>query len=202
MLIRKFKKGVNYTRVVMYRETMVDYKEKFWSFSGAFIGLGLISYFQRWSVPHSENLFLIGSFGASSVLVYGAIHSPLSQPRNLIGGHVVSAVVGVTVSRFFPPESWIAGPLAVATSIIAMQFIRALHPPGGATALIAVLGSEKIKALGYWYVLSPVLSGALLLLAVALIFNNITPRRKYPTHSRLTSPVVRTWRKILQHKDH
>ena len=115
---------------------------------------------------------------------------------------MVSAVVGVTVSRFFPPESWIAGPLAVATSIIAMQFIRALHPPGGATALIAVLGSEKIKALGYWYVLSPVLSGALLLLAVALIFNNITPRRKYPTHSRLTSPVVRTWRKILQHKDH
>ena len=67
----------------------MDYKEHFWSFVGAFFGIGLIAFFQSQQLTKNENLFLIGSFGASSVLIYGAIQSPLSQPRNLIGGHVI-----------------------------------------------------------------------------------------------------------------
>jgi CBS-domain-containing membrane protein len=85
-----------------------------------------------------------------------------------------------------PDIIWLTAPLAVAGSIVAMQYTKTLHPPGGATALIAITGSEKIKALGYWYVLSPVLSGATILLIVALIFNNMTPDRKYPTSRRFT----------------
>jgi CBS-domain-containing membrane protein len=65
-----------------------------------------------------------------------------------------------------------------------MQMTKTLHPPGGATALIAVTGSNEIKNMGYWYVLSPVLSGVLILLAVALVFNNITSDRQYPTHKK------------------
>src|SRR5690606_29183859 len=127
-----------------------------------------------------ENTFLVGSFGASSVLIYGAIESPLSQPRNLIGGHLISALIGVTVYKFFPNAIWLTAPLAVSLSIVFMQCTKTLHPPGGATALIAVIGTEKIKSLGYLYVLSPVLSGTLILLMVALIFNNMTPNREYP----------------------
>jgi len=123
---------------------------------------------------------LIGSFGASSVLIYGAINSPLAQPRNLIGGHIVSAIIGVTVHKLIPNEIWLSSALAVALSIVFMQITKTLHPPGGATALIANIGSEKIKALGYIYVLSPVLTGVLILFLVALIFNNITPNRRYP----------------------
>lgn len=188
--MKKFRRSVHRQfrlyRYVMYRETLVDYKEHFWSFLGAFIGIGLIAYLQSLHLPALENIFLIGSFGASAVLVYGAIQSPLAQPRNLIGGHVVSALVGVTVAKILPDIIWLTAPLAVATSIVAMQVTRSLHPPGGATALIAVSGGTKIVELGYLYVLTPVFSGALILLGVALIFNNITRKRHYPVkYSRL-----------------
>ena len=140
---------------------MVDYKELFWSFIGASFGIGIIAFIQSSTLPETDTIFLIGSFGASSVLVFGAIQSPMAQPRNLIGGHIISAFIGVTIFMLFPEIIWVTAPLAVATSIVIMQLTKTLHPPGGATALIAVVGSEKIKSLGYFYVISPVTTGAL-----------------------------------------
>lgn len=177
---KRIRRQLRVYRYVFYKETLVDPREHFWSFVGAFVGIFLIAYNQSLSLPVSENVFLIGSFGASSVLVYGAIQSPLAQPRNLVVGHVVSALVGVTVAKLLPDVIWLTAATAVALSIVAMQFTKSLHPPGGATALIAVSGETKIASLGYMYVLSPVLSGALILLIVALIFNNITKKRHYP----------------------
>ncbi len=98
-------------RYVIYRETLIDPWEHFWSFIGAFVGIFIIAYIQSLQLPSMENIFLIGSFGASSVLVYGAIQSPLAQPRNLIGGHVVSAIAGVTVAQLFPDIIWLTAPL-------------------------------------------------------------------------------------------
>jgi CBS-domain-containing membrane protein len=168
-------------KVIVYQETLFDYKEHFWTFLGAFVGIGLIGLLNRYRLPADAPL-LIGSFGASSVLIYGVINSPLAQPRNLVGGHVLSAFIGVTMYRLIPQELWLAGALAVSLSIVGMQITKTLHPPGGATALIAVIGSPQLKALGYWYVLTPVLSGVLLLLLVALLFNNITASRHYPSN--------------------
>lgn len=148
------------------------------------MGIGVIAFIQSSNIGHMDNVFLIGSFGASSVLVYGAIQSPLAQPRNLIGGHVISALVGVIIAITLPDIIWITAPLAVSSSIILMQMTKTLHPPGGATALIAVIGSEKLKALGFLYVLSPVLTGCLILFIVALIFNNLTKNRSYPSNSK------------------
>ena len=165
---------------MIFRETLVDPREHFWSFVGAFVGIFIIALIQSLHLPALENIFLIGSFGASSVLVYGAIQSPLAQPRNLIGGHVVSALAGVTVAQILPDIIWLTAPFAVALSIVCMQHTRTLHPPGGATALIAVSSGTKISSMGYWYVLSPVLSGCLILFVVALLFNNITKNRHYP----------------------
>lgn len=182
---KAIKKSLRVSRIVIYRETMVDVKEHFWSFIGSFIGIGLIALFQSHIIESNDAIFLIGSFGASSVLVYGAIQSPLAQPRNLVGGHLISALVGVTVYKLIPDPVWISAPLAVSLSIILMQITKTLHPPGGATALLAVIGSEKIKALGFLYVLSPVLTGVTILLFVALIFNNVTSHRKYPAGGRL-----------------
>lgn len=186
------KRTFRVSKYVIYRETLIDYKEHFWSFLGAFFGIGLIAFIQSNYLLQQENVFLIGSFGASSVLIYGAIQSPLAQPRNLIGGHVLSALVGVTVNQFFPSILWFGAPLAVAFSIILMQCTKTLHPPGGATALIAVSSPGKIAGLGYWYVLSPVLSGCIILLLVALIFNNLTKNRSYPTHN--------TFKRLLKKK--
>ena len=135
MPIKKIKRGYRKTRYVLYRETLVDFREHFWAFIGSFAGIGIIAYLQSKQLPHSDVVFLIGSFGASSVLVYGVIQSPLAQPRNLIGGHVISAIAGVTVQQFAPDILWITAPLAVSTSIVLMQMTKTLHPPGGATAL-------------------------------------------------------------------
>jgi CBS domain-containing membrane protein len=186
-MVRKgIKRGLRISRYVVYKETLIDYHEHLWSFVGAFVGIGLIVYLQSHLLTRNENFFLIGSFGASSVLVFGAIQSPLAQPRNLIGGHLVSAIVGVTAYKVLPDIIWIAAPLAVSVSIVLMQVTKTLHPPGGATALIAVIGTENIKELGYLYVLSPVLTGSIILLGVALLFNNMTANRMYPTNRKFT----------------
>ncbi|WP_417444225.1 HPP family protein [Joostella sp.] len=196
---KQIKRSARITRYVVYKETLIDIREHFWSFVGAFIGIGLMAFFHSESLTDYENLFLIGSFGASSVLVYGSIQSPFAQPRNLIGGHVISALIGVTVFQIMPDIIWITAPLAVALSIVLMQITKTLHPPGGATALIAVIGSEKVKSLGYMYVVSPVLTGCLILLLVALIFNNITSSRQYPTDRRYTR-IFRLKKKIINKK--
>jgi CBS domain-containing membrane protein len=183
MPVQKIKRGYRKTRYILYKETLIDYKEQFWSFLGSFVGIGILAYIQSIHFSGNDAVYLIGSFGASSVLVYGIIQSPFSQPRNLVGGHLVSAFIGVTVHKLAPDIIWIAAPLAVSLAIILMQITKTLHPPGGATALIAIIGSDKIKDLGYMYVISPVLVGVIILLLTALVFNNMTPSRTYPSHN-------------------
>lgn len=180
MPIRHIKRNYRKVKFVFYKETLIDKKEHFFTFLGAFFGIGIIGFINSKYFVLNDNLFLIGSFGASSVLIYGAINSPLAQPRNLIGGHLVCAFVGVTIHKLIPNEIWLSSALSVSLSIVMMQITKTLHPPGGATALIANIGSEKVKNLGYMYVLSPVFTGVLILFIVALIFNNITPNRTYP----------------------
>ena len=158
-------------------------RSQFWSFAGAFLGIGIIALFQAQFFTKIENVFLIGSFGASSVLIFGAIQSPLAQPRNFFGGQLIAAFLGVTIAKFVPDIIWLTAPLAVAGSILAMQLTKTLHPPGGATALIAIIGTEKIKALGYWYVLFPVLSGTTILFLTALLINRLATDREYPVKS-------------------
>jgi CBS domain-containing membrane protein len=176
---KKIKRTMRMARYVVYKETLIDYHEHIWTFIGSFVGIALIGFLNRELLSVSDNLFLVGSFGATSVLIYGVINSPLAQPRNLIGGHILSAIIGVTVAMLIK-EVWLAAAVAVSLSIVVMQVTKTLHPPGGATALIAIIGSEKIKAMGYFYVVSPILTGVTILLVVALIFNNITPNRSYP----------------------
>ncbi|TLP76969.1 HPP family protein [Maribacter sp. ACAM166] len=190
-LSKKINRKARISKYIIYKETLVDFREQFWSFLGAFIGILLIALLQSYYLPQLENVLLIGSFGASSVLIYGAVESPLAQPRNFIGGQLISAFIGVTIYKLVPDLIWVAAPLAVATSIVVMQMTKTLHPPGGATALIAVIGTEKIKSLGYFYVVSPVLLSTIILFITALIFNNISKHRKYPTNSRLTTVVKR-----------
>ncbi|MGZ4033672.1 MAG: HPP family protein [Bacteroidia bacterium] len=176
----KIKRNLRIARYVVYRETIVDKTDIFWTFLGGFFGIGIIGFISSKYFTLNDNLFLIGSFGASAVLVYGATNSPLAQPRNLVGGHLVSALVGVTIHKLIPGEIWLSSALAVSTAIVMMQITKTVHPPGGATALIANIGSEKIKALGFMYVFSPVFTGVMILLIVALIFNNIPKDRYYP----------------------
>ncbi|WP_300674731.1 HPP family protein [Desulfoluna sp.] len=159
---------------------MVSLSEIVWSWIGAFIGISVVAFLNYNVLDKTDFVMVIGSFGASAVLIYGAIRSPLAQPRNFIGGHVISAVIGVTCYKLFGAHMWIACALAVATSIAAMHATKTLHPPGGATSLIAVIGSTQIHNLGYLYVLIPTGLGAMAMLLVALAVNNIPAGRRYP----------------------
>lgn len=154
--------------------------EVLWSWIGALVGMGVLAWMNGWLFSGTDLTLMIGSFGASAVLVYGAVRSPLAQPRNLVGGHVVSALVGVTAWLVLHHAPELAAAVAVATAIAVMHLTRTLHPPGGATALIAVIGSDQIHNLGYWYVLVPATLGPLVLLLVGLVVNNIPESRRYP----------------------
>ncbi len=154
--------------------------EILWSWLGAFLGISLVGYLHYTVLGDGDLMLIVGSFGASAVLIYGAIKSPLAQPRNLIGGHLISACIGVTSYQLLSPHIWLAAAVAVATAIAAMHATKTLHPPGGATALIAVIGGPKIHGLGYFYALMPVGVGALIMLVVALVATNIPKNRQYP----------------------
>lgn len=158
----------------------VSLREILWSWLGAFLGIGAVSYIHFNLFDGIDSVMLIGSFGASAVLIYGAVKSPLAQPRNLLGGHVLSAIIGVTFYKLFPDQLWLASSLSVATAIAVMHATKTLHPPGGATALIAVIGSAKIHTLGYLYALMPVGTGAVIMLIIALLVNNLSSKRSYP----------------------
>lgn len=144
----------------------------FWSFISATLGILAICEITT-LVGHP---LLIGSFGASAVLLFGATDSPLAQPRNLVGGHLVSAAVAVLVVALFGSTP-LTMAIGVGLAIFVMNLTHTTHPPGGATALIGVQG-----AVGPEFILLPVLAGAVILLVVAIITNNVVYHRTYPKH--------------------
>jgi CBS-domain-containing membrane protein len=158
----------------------VGLMEILWSWIGSFLGLSAVSLIHYKILDETGLMMIIGSFGASAVLIYGAIRSPLAQPRNLLGGHILSAIVGVTAFQWLGGQPWLAAAVAVSTAIAVMHLSKTLHPPGGATALIAVIGGESVHNLGYLYVAMPAALGAMVMLVVALMVNNIPKNRRYP----------------------
>ena len=158
----------------------IDKSNMFLAWIGSFLGIIAISYFHMDILDDKDLTLVVGSFGASAVLIYGVPNSPLSQPRNLIGGHLLSAIVGVISYKLFSSNLFLATAIAVSTSILIMQLTLTLHPPEGATSLIAVIGGEQIHELEFFYILIPVFSGALILFLIAFIVNNIPKNRAYP----------------------
>ena len=101
---------------------MVSFSEIIWSWIGAFLGISLVAFVNYNIFKGTDLVMIIGSFGATAVLIYGAIRSPLAQPRNLIGGHVISAVIGVTTYNLLNSHMWLAASMAVATAIALFGF--------------------------------------------------------------------------------
>ena len=137
---------------------------------GTFGGIGAVS-FITYVLGYP---LLIASFGASAVLLYAATSSPLAQPKNLICGHFIAAIVGATCYLTMG-ETWYSIAVAVTMAILLMMLTDTLHPPGGATAIVTVLSHGN-----YLFVFFPVLVGAVILLFFALLANKISPYRKYP----------------------
>jgi len=143
---------------------------------GIFLGLGITTLASTMAVGTiADAPLLIAPMGASAILLFAAPASPFAQPWAVIGGHMVAALVGVTVAHLVGTPM-LAAPLAVALSFGVMTVFRCVHPPSGAIALIAVLGGPKITQMGYSFALVPVLLNSVLLIASALIYNNLTGR--------------------------
>ena len=176
--------------------------EKWISGVGAAMGILAVWWITRWSlgdVATPGGVLMLSSMGASAVLLFAVPHGALSQPWAVIGGHLLSAAVGVTCQKLFPGHAWTAA-LAVGLAVGVMYYLRCIHPPGGATALTAVIGGADIHALGYGYLLMPVLANLLAILSMAIVFNATFAWRRYPAHlhrkrqpSRITQPAQRQY---------
>lgn len=158
----------------------VSTAEKLASTIGGITGIFLIAWVSFQFTGSSGAALIVPSMGASAVLVFGVPHGKLSQPWALFGGHMVSAIVGVTCYQLVP-DIFLAAGLAVGLAIGAMHVLNCIHPPGGATALAAVIGGPAINALGFEYILIPVLLNTVIIFSTAFVFNSFFPWRRYPT---------------------
>jgi len=141
------------------------------SWVGAFLGITAIVLFS-----HKFDLSVVASFGASAVLIYGVPDAPLSQPRNVIFGHTLSAVAGVATFMMFG-LTWWSPALGTALALVVMLITKTTHPPGGATALFAVLSKAHPS-----YILTPIMAGAVILVIIGILVNNLSPNRQYPRY--------------------
>ena len=169
--------------------TPVSHTERVISGLGGFIAIFLILFVSQQLLGFQHPGLLVASMGASAVLLFAVPHGPLSQPWNVFGGHLVSAIIGVTCAKLIGNQLLAAG-AAVGLAISAMYYLRCIHPPGGATALSAVVTSEAVHALGYQFVFTPVLLDVIVILIVAVLFNLPFQWRRYPSYlqKRLASP--------------
>jgi len=158
----------------------VTHVERLVSLAGGFLGILLISLVSSALLPDFDAaLLVVGSMGASAVLLFAVPHGPLSQPWAVAGGHMVSAAIGVACARWIPSPA-LAAAAAVGLAIGAMHYLRCLHPPGGATALTAVIGGPAIHAIGFGFLVFPVFINVAVILATAIAFNALFGWRRYP----------------------
>lgn len=134
-------------------------------------------------VPESYPLTLLASSGASAALLYAVPHSPMAQPWPLVGGHILSALAG-WVCSLLVPDPLVGSAIAAGVSILVMQLLHCLHPPGVATALIIVLNADRFHQYGWQWVAAIVTANALFSLLMALLINNLIPGRRYPAHQK------------------
>lgn len=166
-------------QVIGVESDTTSHREKVLSAVGALVGLLGVYGISRYFCEGDELFFIVASMGASAVLVFAVPHGALSQPWPVIGGNVISAVVGVGVAAALG-HSLVASAVAVGGAVLAMYYLRCLHPPGGATALLAVIGGPDIAALGFGYALYPILLNTGLMVITGVAFNALIPWRVYP----------------------
>lgn len=166
---------------------------------GAFFGILATAWISKHYLSANDTWLMVGSMGASAVLLFAVPHGQLSQPWAATGGQLVSATVGVICSQWIAiPE--LAAATAVSMAVLAMHYTRCIHPPGGATALIAVIGGSSIHELGYRYIIEPVLINTLTILAIAFIFNNLFHWRRYPATTQQHN-IIRSKTIQITHED-
>jgi len=157
----------------------VSHRERLVSALGGCLGIFAVYWFSNAVLGGAASPLLVLSMGSTAVMLFAVPHGALSQPWPLLGGHLVSGLIGIAC-LLYVPDPMLAASLGVGLSIGAMHYLRCIHPPAGATALAAALGGESVRAMGFGFVLAPVMLNVLIILAAAVAFNAIFPWRRYP----------------------
>ena len=121
-------------------------------------------------------IFIIASFGSSMVLLFGYPESPFAQPKNVFFGHLLTALVGMFFLYLIPLPLFIIIPLAVGFGVGLMILFNVTHPPAGGNPIIVIIGSVSID-----YLLSPVISGSIIIIIFAIVLNRLILKKKYPS---------------------
>ncbi len=178
--------------------------ERWISAVGGFLGVLAMLLISSRVLDQQGAAMIIASMGASAVLVFAVPHGALSQPWPVIGGHLFSALIGVSCAQWVG-EPFMAAALAVGLSIAVMYYLRCLHPPGGATALVAVLGGDAVQQLGYAFAITPVLANTLIILLTAVVVSLPFQRRRYPARfartAELKPEAPGTNKPLIAHED-
>ena len=139
---------------------------------GGFIAIACVAYLTK----ETQIPFIMAPFGATCVLAFGVPNSPLAQPRNIIGGHLISTFIGF-VCLWLLGNQWYSLAIGVGLAIAVMQVTKTTHPPAGADPLVIILAGSSWE-----FIINPVLSGAITISIIAMVFNNLQKDRKYPTY--------------------
>jgi CBS domain-containing membrane protein len=169
----------NFFETIGLSDYKASYNEVLISALGGFLGILAIFMISQSLFDHEVTVVIVPSMGASVVLLFAAPHAPFSQPWNVMAGHILSAAIGVACWRWIP-DLTVAASVGVGLAIGAMYLARCIHPPGGATALAAVIGSDQLHELGFGYVFQPILLNVVAILLIAMLFNGLFKWRRYP----------------------
>lgn len=186
---------INILDLIGYNHRTVSHRERLITSFGGFCGILGVYFVSNVILDAPAAAMIVASMGASAVLLFAVPHSALAQPWNVVGGHLISALIGVSCARFIP-DMLLAAALSVGCAITAMHYLRCIHPPGGATALSAVIGGPMVHAMGYAYILQPVLVNTIVILGIAIVFNALFDYYRYPAmHAKASSQTI-------HHDDH
>ncbi len=190
-----------FSDLIHIKATPASHTEKLISGIGAFLAIYAIYNISQ-MILGEHAFFIVASMGAAAVLLFAVPHSPLSQPWPLFGGNLLAAFIGVACAHLIP-ETIVAAAAAVGISITAMYYLKCLHPPAGATALAAVVSGPAVTALGFQYIITPILINLLVIFFIAVIFNYSFKWRRYPaslTKAELITPISEAPQTMLSHQ--
>ena len=152
---------------------MVNLKQ---SFLAGIFSIITISILTVLTYKTEYGIFLLASFGSSMVLLYGYPESPFAQPKNVFFGHLITALVGLFFLNFVPLPIYVIIPLAVGFGVGLMIFLNVTHPPAGGNPIIVIIGSVSFD-----YLLSPVITGSIIIIVFAIIINRFILKKSYPS---------------------
>ena len=152
---------------------MGNYKQSILAGIFSVITIGILTFL---TYKTEFGIFLLASFGSSMVLLYGYPESPFARPKNVFFGHLVTSIVGLIVLHFIPLPLYINIPLAVGFGVGLMILLNVTHPPAGGNPIIVIIGSVSFD-----YLLSPVITGSIIIIIFAIIINRFILKKPYPS---------------------